>query len=302
MQDTGLMEPYKVEVGRSELHIEKHETGLKVYVPRDQASQDVCYYSKLPTALTTWMMTSRTAQSDNKLDEAAVRIVNIVLNARKSALPRILESEGIMDVDYVIDENDDDVESVTIEGRRSIGNMERTLEDENKEGESEDEAGEQLPTPPSPSVAGRESSLLASSSTDAEEMVPTFARAVFTATASAHEHMSRVTSPRAQQELNIVPSREIPAIQTNVNLEYLRILETTINVARSFVIPSKGPFNMSGLLNALPADFVDLGNFANERIGIRSTSQIERDKRIGAAGELFVRRLFRILDLSPFLC
>jgi hypothetical protein len=282
---------FKFKVSRSELHIEKDEAGLKVYVPRDPASQDVCYYHKLPIALTSWMMASRGTQTSHQMNEAAVRIVNSVLNARKSALRRILESEGIMDVDYISDEDDENVQSVTIEGQMSTTAIEQAFrENDNDEDQSEGTSTEQLPTPPSPSVTGREGvGLVTNSSIEAENTSATYSRAVFRTATPSHGYRSPIPSPGAHQELNNVSSREITAPQANTDLEYLRILETTIKVARSVVIRSKGSFNMAGLLNALPTGSEDHGNVVDQYTKFRSTSQIERDRRIGAAGELFVR-------------
>jgi hypothetical protein len=206
-----------------------------------------------------------------------------------------------MDADFAIDEDNEDVESVVVEEQRSTESSERTLrEDGNEEGQTEDE-DEPSHTPPSPSVAGRENPLFANSWIDADEMSTLFATTAFRAAASSHGHVSRMTLPGAQQDFNIVMNRAIVDPQANMGLEYLCNLETTIKIARFFVFPSRGSFNMSGLLNALPTDLVDQGNFASEYVKFRSTTQIERDKRIGAAAELFVR-LFHILQSYPLLC
>lgn len=45
---------------------------------------------------------------------------------------------------------------------------------------------------------------------------------------------------------------------------------------------------MSDLLSALPENVSGDDNFSDESARLRSNTQIERDQKIGAAGELFV--------------
>ena len=68
---------------------------------------------------------------------------------------------------------------------------------------------------------------------------------------------------------------------------YLSLLQNTVSAARRATFPSRGAFDMSALNAALP-ETADDNDAAAESYRFRSTSQIERDKRIGAAGELFV--------------
>lgn len=73
---------------------------------------------------------------------------------------------------------------------------------------------------------------------------------------------------------------------------YRAILERVVDSARSASFPSRGSFNLDSLRNAL---FADLGhqepysfNGINVAAGLRSETQLERDKKVGAAGELYV--------------
>lgn len=71
---------------------------------------------------------------------------------------------------------------------------------------------------------------------------------------------------------------------------YLRLLYRVIAASRTAVFPSLGVFDMTGLINELP----NVGNLYESFDGLdvatrfRSTSQLERDKMVGAAGELYV--------------
>ena len=68
---------------------------------------------------------------------------------------------------------------------------------------------------------------------------------------------------------------------------YASLLRNVVRAARRATFPSRGTFDMSALHAALPGFLAD-NDAAAETYRLRSTSQIERDKRIGAAGELFV--------------
>lgn len=79
------------------------------------------------------------------------------------------------------------------------------------------------------------------------------------------------------------PNPATPARNANHNQQYVAILDKVITAARRSTLPSYGSFDMSQIYANLPIveDAVDMG--------LRSLSQIERDCKIGAAGELYVR-------------
>jgi hypothetical protein len=68
---------------------------------------------------------------------------------------------------------------------------------------------------------------------------------------------------------------------------YLRLLHNVVRAARSAAFPSRGVFDMSNVRAALPSG-ADEAESEEETYRIRSASHIERDKQVGAAGELFV--------------
>ena len=92
--------------------------------------------------------------------------------------------------------------------------------------------------------------------------------------------LSAITSPSEQQ--------------SSEDARYRSILDRVVEKARNAVFPSRGAFDMTHMRNALPGgdtnsyqsfDVLDImGTF-------RSTNQLERDKKVGAAGELYVRNL-----------
>lgn len=77
------------------------------------------------------------------------------------------------------------------------------------------------------------------------------------------------------------------SVRSAFDNHYLDLLDRTINTSRQATIPTRGLFNMSNLQAALPDDG-EHSRQANMPYFLRSSDRLERDKRIGAAGELFV--------------
>jgi hypothetical protein len=77
------------------------------------------------------------------------------------------------------------------------------------------------------------------------------------------------------------------------NMQYRALLNRVLLAARRATFPSSGPFNMSELNEALSGEEIfhrfDGFDGIDIRNVLRSDSQLERDKKIGAAGELYIR-------------
>jgi hypothetical protein len=71
--------------------------------------------------------------------------------------------------------------------------------------------------------------------------------------------------------------------------QYRALLDRVVAAARAATFPSRGAFAMSGLRDALPGNFAGFDGLDTVN-RFRSSSQFERDKKIGAAGELYVSR------------
>jgi hypothetical protein len=310
-------ELHVVQVTRSELHIEEGQSGLKFYVPRDAENQELCYFSKLPRKLVEWMMTDGLSQTRCNIDEALVRIANIILNARKTALPKLLESEGIIDVDFA-EENDmeevEDETSVEDEEEESVGD-ERAVRRPEQPPTAQSithtppsPTGRQASIPVSPSFQSDDdtnpcetpaSSVLSTDSTQpnrsgaSEDSASTQASTRFAARGSSQGRVARAASPRPQTRPIARPFQSAPelregAVSVDVDTGYRELLSKVLNAARRAAFPSRGPFDMSDLLAALPGDGNGEDGIFDELGRLRSRSQIERDMKIGAAGELFV--------------
>lgn len=82
--------------------------------------------------------------------------------------------------------------------------------------------------------------------------------------------------------------RPIPVDTERVR--YVEILKSVVLAARAASFPSQGPFDMTGISDTLPSIEVESSSYngLEQPTGFRSTSKLERDKKIGAAGELYV--------------
>lgn len=88
----------RVEKDSALLHIREDIGGLKVYVPGDKRSQEVCFNSRLPRRLCEWMMTDPATQLVAPVSHDALAVIQSVLNAETFAINDILDEYGILEV------------------------------------------------------------------------------------------------------------------------------------------------------------------------------------------------------------
>ncbi|KAK4641164.1 hypothetical protein QC761_609930 [Podospora bellae-mahoneyi] len=141
-------ESYVVPLEKSDMYIaeegEEGETSppscLTIYIPHDETDQDVCIQHKLPYKLMEWIMTDPGTGKTKPVDGRAVRVVTAVLNAKFASLPRILEREGVHDVDVpaLVEKLDEDEDESFPEAEENVG----VLEDDVEESIGDDEEGD----------------------------------------------------------------------------------------------------------------------------------------------------------------
>lgn len=76
--------------------------------------------------------------------------------------------------------------------------------------------------------------------------------------------------------------------------DYGVLLRKVVDAARRALFPSRGAYDMSAVQAALLSEASEAES-SDRPYTLRSASQLERDKRVGAAGELFVS----ILTILP---
>lgn len=254
-----------VRVGSTEVHIDDGRAGLKVYVPHDPVSKEVCFFSALPKALAEWMMRDPVTNITEPYTPTAIKTITGVLGARKEAVGSILELDGIIKIDV----------------------PEPPVEDESEHG---------VPTTPQQPHRARSTSLSSEEGflTPSTSLVSRTNRTFgLTTTLNSREENGDSVAVPVNGELWHSPSpgernrqrvSTPPSSIAQVDLarrEYSNLLEYMTHAARRTNFPSRGDCSSGSYT------FQDRSAL-NEWLMFGSSSQYERDKKVGAAGELFV--------------
>jgi hypothetical protein len=94
------------------------------------------------------------------------------------------------------------------------------------------------------------------------------------------------------RQTNHASSRSPESPLREVDGQYVNLLDRVIRFGRNSGFPSQGAFDMSAMQEALsnvaPADAYDNYDGQDITFRFRSANQLDRDKKVGAAGELYV--------------
>lgn len=263
------------------ISLDIHETSEKlgIFVPRSKRDREACFHSKLPQRFFEWMMTEPKSQIRESTSIEGVKIVQSILTAYPYGLFAILEENGIAEILTPNKDEDDgsDEDDSSNEG---------VCEPENPEDEASDSGYSegQNTNDPSSSITHN---LTPPQRNESEE----FLEVIATGTEASLRPTWRPTVNSVIRTTSHPPlgsSRH--SSTTDVDDQYLNLLDQTIRVARRAHLPSQGAFDMAGVraaLDTLPVVVDDEAVF-EEPFRLRSTSQLERHRKIGAAGELFV--------------
>ena len=263
----------RVEKESASLHIHEGADGLRVYVPRDNRSQEICFHGKLSRRLCEWMMTDTTTEITRPVSSDTVSVVQSVLNAQSFALNDILDEHGIVEVDVA---NSDIEIPVAEDENASIARASAPA------------------TPPAEAnnidAPRPETSLPRHYAQTEFRSDGTWGSPTPLSSVSSTEFIATsYVATRSSQAASRPQLRPMDAYGIVQEDQYASLLRNVVRAARRTTLPSRGTFDMSALHAALPGVPAD-NDAAAEAYRLRSTSQIERDKRIGAAGELFVSR------------
>ncbi|RSL61952.1 hypothetical protein CEP54_005994 [Fusarium duplospermum] len=125
-----------------------------------------------------------------------------------------------------------------------------------------------------------------------------FSSSDITEDVSYFEARSDVATTTTNQP-TVQPIPAVPALTDRETTQYQALLERVVTAARgSPRLPSQGAYDMTGMSHAL-SDLMGDGSCdeVDQFPRFRSSSQYERDRKIGAAGELYVFELLK--NLSP---
>lgn len=248
------------------LHIEERNGILRLFVPRGSGQREICYSTELPTALVRYFGIS---------DPAATEGFSAVMMSSVAALEEILDFKGIVRPPST---DSFDPESTAVEDQ-----------------ELDQDAQDISPSTPdfsdntlSPGRRPLSSSLPAT-------LLHSPGLAVLH-TVATHSNLTGPTSepqsswvwteydrPASQQRSRVRPETPRPITP---GTQYVDILEKVIEMARQAVFPSVEVLDLGDLADTLPSNSV---NFIEDSpFGIRSQDRMAHDRKIGAAGELYV--------------
>ncbi|RYO85206.1 hypothetical protein DL766_007003 [Monosporascus sp. MC13-8B] len=280
------------EVDQGELHIENDAEGLRIYVPHDEGLRDTCFHSSLPRRLMAWIMGQAGAQNDAQLDPSAVAAVTSILPAKASSVERILDDEGIIGVNIG---NEDDA----VEEPADIGNEYKV---------TEASTGDPFaPTTPStPSAALRIRSYSPEPRTpDSRNLADSedgYVEGETPATEYTWDESGRSAAARRYSHLPgryLSPSdftTRTSGAQRRATSEYRALLSHVLSAARNCRLLA-GAFDLSSLSDALEDDRTTASRAFNEGdLFGAGMASMARDKKVGAAGELFVFELLSSLN------
>ncbi|KAJ3536592.1 hypothetical protein NM208_g6651 [Fusarium decemcellulare] len=319
---------YSHDKSRSDLHIEYRNEQLDIFVPRDKKDQESCYARKLPLRLFEWLMTDPDT-GIKTVNQKGQRVTASILDRSWFVIDGILEDEGIAlgDVENDYFEGDQDPEPEgTHDVERGHSSEERTVPETRSSSDeryanastlAETDTEEETPglsTPTSSRFASptrqgpsyRRSP--ARSTTNRQRTSFLRFSAPSPGSNSSSDVVQDVSYAQARTGFIVMGRRgltraasPLPSTIDSETARYRALLERVITAARTRSgLPSQGPFNMASMSEAL----FDLAGYngydgLDESSQFRSSSQFERDKKIGAAGELYVFELLK--NLRPGL-
>ena len=245
------------------LHIDETQSGLKIYLPRNKDTQEYAFTTLLSQKLFDWMMRNPTTQIPGQASKDGVSATKDILVSPRATIHMALEANGIAPSDIA---NDDEQILLDLDCPSTPRGASEDESRHSSSSDQDDSDSENLATPAS------------------SVMSPPLSR--HRADISSRYMLHTPTRPPLRYGDPFVfaaPSPSpTPALQAHEQQKYVELLGKVISAARRGCFPSHGAFGMSQLLNDLPR--VD----AMPDFGLRSASQIERDCKIGAAGELYV--------------
>ncbi|KAI5457847.1 hypothetical protein BGZ63DRAFT_416929 [Mariannaea sp. PMI_226] len=295
--------PINHTLNTSELHIRVQDTVLEIFVSSNKKRQEICYASKLPSQLLTWLMSDEVTHIPGEMNEKAKRVLVSVLTSSRDTATSVLQDEGIALIN--IQDEESEAEESSAPEYEEVQVIEPAAHEDSDE--------EQPLTAYTP---GRDRRSLSTTQVTTPNGVahtpllqPSDVEEVGSVSLTSHLRASHPRPvvvahlPGDYESRRIWSSTRVDA-QVEITAEdidrYRQLIDQVIVAARAANFPSRpnNPMDMSALLDALPTDAEEVFSYSGseEIFRFRSRSQLERDKMVGAAGELFVFELLKALD------
>ncbi|KAJ5721350.1 uncharacterized protein N7483_009284 [Penicillium malachiteum] len=262
-----------VEETIAKLHISETPLGLIIYIPRDRKAQEICFCDILPKNIVDWLMRDPKTQILEPFGPDMLKIVIMMFSIHPFAIDSVLDREGIAEIDIANEDN------------RSHGDLPEE-DDLSSEDSAQSDADRN-------ELFGQPAYIETSTTQNVRFLAQSFATRILT---KFKEPVPRENPPIPAPFLNVPLS---------YNFQYRCLLDHVLLAARRMVFPSRGAFSMAQLNQALPRE-EELGQHHGwdglRRVSFFSNNQpqFERDKKIGAAGELYVFELLKGLSLPDW--
>jgi len=243
--------PVTVKNSKANFHLEDRGDQIRLYVPRDTKDREVCFFRQLPRRLLSFFAISDTT--------AEAVICGILNSSSLVVVNEVLKDAGIIEVDGINRPLEPEVEEPQ-------ANDESVLES------TETQSTESGPVTPAPT----ESSFHPTADTaDPYTEVP-----YATSSRRGRRLLSTTSSPSSGHSFRPTPSTD----RSFQDAGYAGLLDRIINAASRVTLPNRGAYAVDGLQNVPPSG-ADPYTIFDTVFGTRS---MERDKKVGAAGELYV--------------
>ena len=231
-------------------------------------------------------MTEPSTQIREELSDRALNVVQKILLSQRKYVSEILDREGIVSVetpdnyDLELPLGASDAMGTSAAATRINRDISASVTPNEIDSDSESLV---LETPASFNCSPPVGQV------DVDKATSLYARAVQAPSRTALQSVDPfvATPPHADLVSHVSPLASPDHVEQSASLQYRSLLSKVIAAARRATFPSRGAFDMSALNASLADDIPRYDNIA-ESFRLRSTSQLERDKRVGAAGELFV--------------
>ncbi|RBA17408.1 hypothetical protein FPRO05_02132 [Fusarium proliferatum] len=311
-------QPFEIPVATANEHIENLTGELTIYVPKERRAQELCFGSVLPRKFAAWLMSSSKNPADGPIETDIVKVLTAVFASERFVLDDVLDDQGILTVSFDNqdeEDNSDEAEEPQTEDQEEEGQEPRLS---GSRLETDDTSPEQL-TPDRSSINASTPPYAGSSGISPEGSLPeTLVETISQRSQMSYQPHSGRLHRSSQSDLFPVspqplhhsceqaPSNPLSTItsppeqQSSEDARYRSILDRVVDKARNAAFPSRGAFDMTHMRNALPGgDTNSYQSFDGLDImgTFRSTNQLERDKKVGAAGELYVFELLSNLNL-----
>ncbi|KAF5556260.1 hypothetical protein FNAPI_5783 [Fusarium napiforme] len=300
---------YEARLTTASEHIDEPAGNLTIYVPRDRRAQEICFGSVLPRKFAAWLMRNPHTNIDGNVEVDVINALTSIFASERAVLDEILDDQGMIQLQF--EDPDEHLNQDEMGDERA---------EDNHASDSTPDHGYEIsdlvltPTHSSVNEASTIPSLVRDSEIE-DGVLETDGEIVEIQSSTSHqlrrgernasrplEHRTTDDRPFSPELLNNQrPTLSNPAAQATEDQRYRTILERVIAAARLANFPSGGVFDLNALRDALPDSGEPDSYLSYDGLDVlsrfRSTSQLERDKKIGAVGELYVFELLSKLDL-----